>query len=69
MEYQGKLESADAYMNLQLAETEEFVDGQFAGFLGQVLIRCNNVLYIVAAPAEEQPKPEDAGVEAMQEEE
>lgn len=54
MEYQGKLESADAYMNLQLSNTEEFLDGQFAGHLGEVLIRCNNVLYIVAAPAEKQ---------------
>jgi small nuclear ribonucleoprotein F len=53
MEYQGRLESADAYMNLQLKECEEFLDGQFAGFLGEVLIRCNNVLYIQALPAEE----------------
>ena len=48
-EYQGKLTSSDAYMNLQLEETEEFIDGQFAGGLGEVLIRCNNVLYIKAA--------------------
>ena len=53
-EYQGKLESADAYMNLQLTQTEEFLDGQFAGFLGEVLICCNNVLYVMAAPAEQQ---------------
>ena len=63
MEYQGKLESADAYMNLQLKECEEFLEGQFAGFLGEVLIRCNNVLYIQALPAEDAEK-EDA---AMQE--
>ena len=56
MEYHGQLTSTDAYMNLQLQQTEEFVDGQFAGFLGEVLIRCNNVLYVVAAPAEEQQK-------------
>ena len=48
-EYQGKLESSDAYMNLQLKNTEEFIDGQFAGVLGEVLIRCNNVLHIKAA--------------------
>lgn len=36
-------------MNLQLEDTEEFIDGQFAGKLGEVLIRCNNVLYIKAA--------------------
>ena len=60
MEYQGKLESADAYMNLQLKECEEFLDGQFAGFLGEVLIRCNNVLYIQALPAEDDAKAGDA---------
>jgi small nuclear ribonucleoprotein F len=48
-EYQGKLASSDAYMNLELQETEEFIDGQFAGTLGEVLIRCNNVLYVKAA--------------------
>jgi small nuclear ribonucleoprotein F len=53
MEYQGRLTSADAYMNLQLTECEEFLEGQFAGFLGEVLIRCNNVLYIQALPAED----------------
>lgn len=50
-EYMGELASSDAYMNLQLTNTEEFIDGQFAGKLGEVLIRCNNVLYIKAADA------------------
>jgi len=49
MEYKGYLVSTDAYMNLQLANTEEFVDGQFTGNLGEVLIRCNNVLYMRGA--------------------
>lgn len=49
-EYIGKLESADAYMNMLLTNTEEYIDGQCAGELGEVLIRCNNVLYVVAAP-------------------
>ncbi|KAG7176919.1 Small nuclear ribonucleoprotein F-like, partial [Homarus americanus] len=31
---------------LQLANTEEYIDGQSTGSLGEVLIRCNNVLYI-----------------------
>ena len=35
-------------MNLQLEDTEEFIEGQFAGTLGEVLIRCNNVLYVKA---------------------
>lgn len=50
MEYKGLLVSVDSYMNLQLTNTEEFVDGQLTGNLGEVLIRCNNVLYMRAAP-------------------
>mmetsp|Transcript_12665 Transcript_12665/g.17685 ORF Transcript_12665/g.17685 Transcript_12665/m.17685 type:complete len:93 (-) Transcript_12665:320-598(-) len=65
MEYQGTLASSDAYMNLQLERTEEFIDGQFAGFLGEVLIRCNNVLYIKAGDADSsEPQGEQ---QAMQE--
>lgn len=37
-------------MNLQLASTEEYVDGKLTGTLGEVFIRCNNVLYIRGAP-------------------
>ena len=50
MEYKGLLVSVDSYMNLQLTNREEFVDGQLTGNLGEVLIRCNNVLYMRAAP-------------------
>uniref|UniRef100_A0A6B2LX26 Sm protein F n=1 Tax=Arcella intermedia TaxID=1963864 RepID=A0A6B2LX26_9EUKA len=49
MEYKGYLLSIDSYMNLQLADTEEFENGAFKGNLGEVLIRCNNVLYIRSA--------------------
>jgi len=49
MEYKGYLVSVDHYMNLQLANTEEFLEGNFAGNLGEVLIRCNNVLYVRGA--------------------
>jgi len=48
MEYKGILVSADTYMNLQLEDTHEYVDGNYTGNLGEVLIRCNNVLYIKA---------------------
>ncbi|KAG8458005.1 hypothetical protein KFE25_012676 [Diacronema lutheri] len=70
MEYKGYLVSADSYMNLQLASTEEWIDGQFSGNLGEVLIRkerpraprersrrlrrCNNVLYLRGVPEEEE---------------
>jgi small nuclear ribonucleoprotein F len=45
-EYKGILTSIDSYMNLQLVNTEEWVGGELAGNLGEVLIRCNNVMYI-----------------------
>ncbi|KAK3737761.1 hypothetical protein QZH41_017218 [Actinostola sp. cb2023] len=43
MEYKGYLVSVDGYMNLQLANTEEFLDGALAGNLGEVLIRSVNM--------------------------
>lgn len=50
MEYKGFVVSVDAYMNIQLASAEEWIDGAFQGNLGEVLIRCNNVLYIRGVP-------------------
>jgi small nuclear ribonucleoprotein F len=49
-EYKGKLMSVDGYMNLQIADADEYVGEKFAGALGEVLIRCNNVLYVRSAP-------------------
>ncbi|RMY62411.1 hypothetical protein D0864_12800 [Hortaea werneckii] len=45
-EYTGRLVSVDSYMNIQLSGAEEWVNGKNTGALGQVLIRCNNVLWI-----------------------
>ena len=45
-EYKGYLVSVDTDMNLQLAQTEEFIDGNFTGKIGEVLVRCINVLYV-----------------------
>ena len=39
MEYKGTLVGVDNYMNMQLGNAEEFVDGACAGPLGEVLIR------------------------------
>ncbi|KAJ8698059.1 hypothetical protein PTI98_004813 [Pleurotus ostreatus] len=39
LEYKGFLVSTDGYMNLQLANTEEFQDGKSNGALGEVFIR------------------------------
>jgi len=47
--YKGRLQAIDSYMNLALMETEEFVNDKSTGVLGQILIRCNNVLYIRGA--------------------
>ena len=38
-EYKGFLVATDGYMNLQLASTEEYIDGNCTGNLGEVLVR------------------------------
>ncbi|TFK11774.1 epidermal retinol dehydrogenase 2-like [Platysternon megacephalum] len=53
MEYKGYLVSVNGYMNMQLASTEEYIDGALSGHLGEVLIRCNHVLYIRGVEEEE----------------
>lgn len=35
------------------------MDGKFSGNLGQVLIRCNNVLYLRGVPEEDEETKED----------
>lgn len=37
--YRGRLVSIDSYMNVQLSNTEEYIDHKLTGSLGQVLIR------------------------------
>eukprot|EP00850_Spirogloea_muscicola_P007500 SM000038S14313 [mRNA] locus=s38:120361:121009:- [translate_table: standard] len=44
-----------------LASTEEFIDGEFTGNLGEVLIRCNNVLYLRGVPEDEEIAEAEAG--------
>ena len=46
MIYKGILVAFDNYMNLQMVKTEEWIEGVCKGNLGEVLIRCNNVLYV-----------------------
>lgn len=58
MEYQGLLVSVDSYMNLQLANTEEIINGEKCGNLGEVLIRCNNVMYVRGLPEDQQKSME-----------
>jgi small nuclear ribonucleoprotein F len=52
-EYHALLVSTDAFMNLQLTNCVEYMGGKACGNLQEVLIRCNNVLHIRAAPEEE----------------
>lgn len=44
-EYKGTLISFDNYMNLQLEDTSEVVEGKEEK-IGEIFIRCNNVLFI-----------------------
>ena len=44
-EYKGYLVSVDGYMNLQLAQTEEYIDGNCTGSLGEVLVRYDSTLF------------------------
>lgn len=59
MQYKGYMKSVDAYMNIQLMNTEEWVDGVSTGMLGEVLIRCNNVLYIRSANSATETEAEE----------
>lgn len=47
-----------ALLLLQLANTEEFnAEGVSQGMLGEVMIRCNNVLYLREIGDEDEKKP------------
>ena len=59
MAYKGFLVSTDAYMNVQLANTMEIIDGEETGNLGEVLIRCNNVLWISGVDEDEEEEEKE----------
>jgi small nuclear ribonucleoprotein F len=42
-----------------LANTEEYIDDKLCGNLGEVLIRCNNVLYLRGVEEEADQHKED----------
>lgn len=47
LEYQGKLIAFDSYMNLQLEDALEIATkGEPGEEIGEVFIRCNNVLFV-----------------------
>ncbi|CEM13670.1 unnamed protein product [Vitrella brassicaformis CCMP3155] len=59
MEYKGTLKSVDDYMNFQLLNAEEWIDGNFKGTLGEILIRCNNVLYVRKTTSDDDEQQDD----------
>ena len=46
IEYKGRMNNVDSYMNLILTDAEEFNGEDMMANYGKVVIRCNNVLFI-----------------------
>ena len=46
VEYKGKMDNIDAYMNLIMTDAEEIHDGRTVASYGRVIVRGNNVLFI-----------------------
>ncbi|KAG8903203.1 hypothetical protein FRB99_003615 [Tulasnella sp. 403] len=63
LEYKGYLVSTDSYMNLQLANTEEFQDGKSTGALGEVFIRMR--VWLVRIPLDKEELDEELYSKAL----
>ena len=46
VEYKGKIDNVDSYMNLIMTDAEELRDGKTVEKFGRVILRGNNVLFI-----------------------
>jgi small nuclear ribonucleoprotein len=46
VEYKGKMDNVDSYMNLIMTDAEEHHDGKMLANYGRVIVRGNNVLFI-----------------------
>jgi len=46
VEYKGKMDNVDSYMNLIMTDAEELKDGKAVEKFGRVIFRVNNVLFI-----------------------
>ena len=46
VEYKGKMENVDSYMNLIMTDAEEVHDNKVIANYGRVIVRGNNVLFI-----------------------
>ena len=47
MEFRGKMIHCDSFMNIILDGATEYFNGQIVANYGQVLVRGNNILYII----------------------
>jgi len=46
VEYKGKMDNVDSYMNLIMTDAEEIHDNKVIANYGRVIVRGNNVLFI-----------------------
>ena len=46
VEYKGKIDNVDSYMNLIMTDAEELHDGKIIGKYGRIILRGNNVIFI-----------------------
>ena len=46
VEYKGKMDNVDSYMNLIMTDAEELHGGRVIANYGRVIVRGNNVLFI-----------------------
>jgi len=46
IEYKGKMDNVDSYMNLIMTNAEEVKDNKVVANYGKVILRGNNVLFI-----------------------
>ncbi len=46
VEYKGKMNNVDSYMNLIMTDAEEIQASKMVGKYGRVIVRGNNVLFI-----------------------
>lgn len=46
VEYKGKMDNVDSYMNLIMTDAEELHDSKVIANYGRVVVRGNNVLFI-----------------------
>ena len=46
VEYKGKMDNVDSYMNLIMTDAEEIKEDKVLGKFGRVIVRGNNVLFI-----------------------